>query len=539
MTALKTPELVLKNAKYCNVFTEELLEGDIAVDGGRFVGIGEARGAREVDLDGAIVVPAFLDGHIHLESTMTVPSEFARVACLHGTAAVVADPHEIANVCGAAGIDFMLQSTRGLPVDCFFMLPSCVPAAPGEENGAVLDAESLRPYYGDPRILGLGEVMDLPSVLNGDSGLSQKLADARRLGKHIDGHAPGLAGGPLDAYLCAGITTDHECTTLEEALEKLRRGMWILLREGTAARNLDALLPLLQTEGAGRCLFVTDDRHPDELMAEGHIDGMVRRAIRAGIPSLRAIRTASRNAAECFGLRGYGAVAPGYRANFIVTDDLDTLAIRSVWHNGRPVFPAPSAASPPVPAFGRVCDTFHCRALTEADFSCFPPFPCEAVQLLPGQILTRRRVIRDEAGCVRLAVVERHKNTGHIGRAYLCGYGLRRGAIASSIAHDSHNLIVAGTNPRDMAVAAEAVRTAGGGLAAAADGALAGLLPLPVGGLMSPMKIEALAADLRRLREAVSALGEFHGVDPFMTLSFVSLPVLPEIRLTSRGIVCP
>lgn len=537
MTNDRLPELVLKNARFCNVFNETLEQGDLAIDGGCFCGIGSYRGQREIDCSGKIVAPAFIDGHIHLESSMASPAEFARMAASHGTAAAICDPHELANVCGTAGIDYLLESSEKLPVDCFFMLPSCVPAAAGEENGAALSAAALRPYYKHPRVLGLGEVMDLPGILNGDKALLEKLQDAKNAGKRIDGHAPGLCGKNLDTYLAAGITTDHECSCVEEAREKLRRGMWILLREGTAARNLNALLPLLTEPGADRCLFATDDKHPDELLSEGHIDLSVRRAIANGVAPLRAIRTASRNAAECYGLHRYGAIAPGYFANFIITDDLSRLPIESVWHNGKQVFPANEPlASTPESVSQRVTDTFHCKPFTEADFSDYPALPCQAIGLIPGEILTKKCVAAPD-NSVRLAVAERHKNTGHIGKAYLCGYGLRRGAVASSIAHDSHNLIVAGANARDMAAAAEAVRRAGGGLAAAVDGRVLSLLELPIGGLMSRLPAEKLCEQLEALRRAAETLGDFSGIDPFMTLAFVSLPVIPEIRLTSRGIV--
>ncbi len=533
------PELVLKNALFCNVFTETLESGDIAIDGGRFCGIGNYSGQQELDMTGKIIVPAFIDGHIHLESSMATPAEFARMAAAHGTAAAVCDPHELANVCGTNGIDYLLENSRNLMIDCFFMLPSCVPAALGEENGAVLTAEMLKPYYGNSRVLGLGEVMNVPGVLNRDTDLLQKLGDAITAGNRIDGHAPGLKENALDAYLFAGISTDHECSSAEEAREKLRRGMWILLREGTAARNLTTLLPLLNEPGADRCLFATDDKHADELMYEGHIDLSVRRAIAQGIAPLRAIRTASRNAAECYGLRGYGAIAPGYFANFIVTDNLEQLPIHAVWHNGKPVFPEcePKKTIPDnTPLLQKVTGTFHCAPFTAADFEDYPAFPYIGVELIPGEILTKKCTAQP-ATAIRLAVAERHKNTGHIGKAYLCGYGLRRGAVASSIAHDSHNLIVAGTNARDMAVAAEAVRNAGGGLAAVCDGTVLALLELPLGGLISLLPAEELCKKVLELRSAAETLGDFSGIDPFMTLAFVSLPVIPEIRLTSHGLV--
>lgn len=536
-------ETVLKNGSYLNVFTGELIACDIALAHGRFAAFGQSlSGQTECDLHGGTVIPSLIDAHIHLESSAVLPSEFARAALAHGTGAIVADPHEIANVLGTQGLDYMLHATEGLPIDVYFMLPSCVPAAPGEENGAVLNAESLKPYLSHPRILGLGEVMNVPGVLGSDADLMKKISRTLAAGKRADGHAPLLFGEELQRYVAAGITSDHECTRLEEAVEKIRAGMFIMIREGTAAHNLDALAGLLKPPYSCRCMFATDDKHPGDLLKNGHIDSMVRQAISMGAEPAEAIRMATLYPARYFGLLQKGAVAPGYAADFAVVSELSKLSVEQVWKNGRLAYDRRSGAAafdaPPVPQALETAarSSFHLHELTADDFSFAPEFPCTAIELVPNQLLTRKRELFSSEGAVKLAVLERHGRTGHIGKSYLTGYGLRAGAIASSVAHDSHNLIVAGIHEEDMAAAANAVRAAGGGFAVSFGGKTE-LLPLPVAGLMSDISAEQAAKKLDMLRMQAARLGAAPNIDPFMTLSFVSLPVIPEIRLTPNGLV--
>lgn len=535
-------ETVLKNGAYLNVFTGELIACEIALVHGRFAAFGQSlSGLTECDLHGGIVIPSLIDAHIHLESSAVLPSEFARAALAHGTGAIIADPHEIANVLGTQGLDYMLHATEGLPIDVYFMLPSCVPAAPGEENGATLNAESLEPYLSHPRILGLGEVMNVPGVLSSDADLMKKISRTLAAGKRVDGHAPLLFGEELQRYAAAGITSDHECTRLEEAVEKIRAGMFIMIREGTAAHNLEALSGLFKPPYSCRCMFATDDKHPGDLLKNGHIDGMVRRAISMGTEPAEAIRMATLYPARYFGLFQKGAVAPGYAADFAVVSELSKLSVEQVWKNGRLAYDYRSGAAaldaPPVPQDLETAarSSFYLQELTADDFSFAPEFPCTAIELVPNQLLTRKRELFSSEGAVKLAVLERHGRTGHIGKSYLTGYGLRAGAIASSVAHDSHNLIVAGIHEEDMAAAANAVRAAGGGFAVSFGGKTE-LLPLPVAGLMSDISAEEAAKKLDMLRMQAARLGAAPNIDPFMTLSFVSLPVIPEIRLTPNGL---
>ena len=531
--------LVLKNIRYLNVFTGEWLRGDIAVCGGFIAGIGTYRGETEIDGAALTCVPGFIDGHIHLESAMVTPPMFARAVVPHGTTAVIADPHEIANVLGAAGIDYMLDATQNLPLDVFFMLPSCVPASPFDENGAVLTNSDLQKLLAHPRVLGLGEMMDYPGVCNASAGPLEKIAGALSANKCVDGHAPGLTGRDLNAYISAGIKTDHECVAAEEAMEKLRLGQWVMIREGTAGKNLSALMPLFAKPFAARCLLVTDDKHPGDLLGLGHIDHMVRKAISLGADPALAYTMASHNAAQCFSLHHLGALAPGYQADFLLLSDVDTVSIHSVYKAGRRVAVGGALADTPeavpVPmALGQV----RIGKITGASFS---QGRARVIGLVPGELLTTDEGCVDQADpardIVKIAVIERHHNTGHIGRAYLAGYGLKAGAVALSVAHDAHNLITAGVNDSDMALAVNRIAQMGGGMAVVRDGQILGELPLPIAGLMSPLSAKDTAAALAHLIDAARALGVSPGIDPFMTLSFVSLPVIPALRLTTFGVV--
>ena len=530
----KAFSLVLKNCDYLNVFTSEWLHGDIAISDNRIVGVGAYEGDCEMDLTGKTCVPGLIDGHIHLESTMLTPREFARVASAHGTTTVVTDPHEIANVLGAAGVDFMLQASENLPLEVFFMAPSCVPPSPFDESGEVMNHEAIAPLLANPRVLGLAEMMNVPGVLAGDEDVMQKISESRRWNKRIDGHSPGLSGSALQAYIAAGIQTDHECSTLAEALEKLALGQWIMIREGSAAQNLQALLPLFNPPYCHRCLLVTDDKHPGDLLQLGHIDHMVKKAISLGADPSIAYTIASWNAAQCFGLTGRGAIAPGYLANIAVLDNVENAAVHSVYQNGQLVTPAQfTGEETPVPAssFAMAPVTPETFALREA----------KVIGLVPGELLTTDEGfasgVDPQKGIVKLAVIERHHGSGHVGKAYMKGYGLTSGAIATSVAHDAHNLIVAGVSDEDMSLAANRVADMKGGIAVVQNGQVLSSLPLPIAGLMSPQPAEQVHETLARLMEHAYQLGVSRQIDPLMTLSFVSLPVIPVLRLTTFGVV--
>ncbi len=535
-------DAVLKNAGYVNVFSGEVLHGDIAVADGRVVGIGTYRGRVEYNLTGRVVCPGFVDAHIHLESSLAAPAAFVRATLRHGTAAVVADPHEIANVLGTGGIEYMLQATEGLPMDVYFMLPSCVPATPLDEAGAVLDAADIAPFYEHPRVLGLAEMMNAFGVVQADEAVLAKLAGARG---RIDGHAPGLSGPALCACTAAGIASDHECSTLDEALEKLRRGQYILIREGTAARNLAALAPLLTPQYAHRCAFCTDDKHPSDLLELGHMDYICRRAVQDfGVDPVLAVRCASLSAAQYFGLRHTGAVAPGYWADLAVVDNLQDFRVEQVFRRGRLLFDHGQLADFPAPKpdaalEARARDTFRLPPLTAADFQTRKPLG--VLGLVPGEIITTDNGMAAAADpdrdILKIAVIERHRGTGHIGLGYVQGYGLRRGAVATSVAHDSHNLIVVGAGDEEMAFAANQVIARRGGIVVADGGAVTGAVTLELAGLMSAQPLEALNAALEAAKAAAYAQGVCRGIDPFMTLSFLSLPVIPQLRVTTRGVL--
>lgn len=553
----KRAGLVLKGARVVNVFTGELEEADVAIEGGYIAGVGSYEGETEVDLSGKIICPGFIDGHIHLESSMVRPAEFERAVLPHGTTAVITDPHEIANVAGTEGIDYMLYETENLMLDVFFMLPSCVPAADLEESGAVLRAEDLRAYYENPRVLGLAEMMNAPGTVRAEKGVLAKLKDCSNRGKRIDGHAPGLSGYQLNAYCAAGVASDHECSEVEEALEKLRRGQWIMVREGTAARNLEGLISLCKQPYANRCMFVTDDKHPGDLQRKGHMDGIIRKAVRLGADPVTAIQMATLHPARYFGLRENGAVAPGYRADLVVLEDLEQIKAVQVYKNGKLAAQMGELISQEKrreksesPSFDRVHHSFHMKEVCEQDFRLEPEGAyCRVIELTPGELLTKERNaawvqlpgfapgVNPQKDIIKLAVLERHKGTGHKGIGFLGGYGLKAGAVATSVAHDSHNLIVAGVSDRDMALAAETVRKAQGGIAVVKDGAVLGLLPLPIGGLMNPMAAEAVDEKLEELKRLAAGLGVREGIDPFMTLAFVSLPVIPKLRLNTCGLI--
>lgn len=544
----KEADLVLKNGRIINVFTGEILSGDVAVAGEHIAAVGSGyKGKEEIDLKGRFVCPGFIDGHIHIESTMLTPFQFTRAVLPHGTTAVICDPHEIANVLGMRGIQYMLDASEDLPVTVFVMAPSCVPATPLESSGACLDAHDLAGLYDHPRVLGLAEMMNFPGVLCNDKGVMEKLREARLRNLPIDGHCPGLGGMGLQAYVAAGIDSDHECTTKEEALEKLRAGMYLMIREDGMARNLKDLIPAVTDANSRRCMLVSDDRHPEELIAHGHMDYSLRLTIEEGIDPVTAIRMVTLNTAEKFGLSDRGAVAAGYRADIAILKSLDKMDVEMVFSRGRLAAKNgvmletdhSDVAAPPssvridwksvnlsVPALGTLI---------------------RVIGIIPGQIMTKSLTLPikavngfvapdPERDILKLAVIERHRASGSMSVGFVSGIGLKRGAMAGTVAHDSHNLVIAGENDNDMMCAARAVAEMGGGLAAAIDGTVIGRMPLPVAGLMSADPIEIVCDQMEELLSSVRELG--CGLEkPFMQLSFLALPVIPSLKLTDKGLV--
>ena len=541
-TGRRPADLVFKNATFVNVFSQEMETADIAITQGAICGIGSYEGAEEVDMTGKILLPGFVDAHMHLESTLLTPNEFVKAALPHGTTTVVADPHEIANVLGVDGIRYMLQATQDLPVDVRFMIASCVPATPQDESGAVLTWWDIAPFYKERRVLGLGEMMDFYGVCNADEDILRKLVltlDSRHC---VDGHCPDLTGKDLNAYIAAGISTDHECYSLDEALEKLRRGMYILIREGTAAHNLAALMPLLKSRYADRCMFCTDDKHPNDILERGHIDYIVKTAIAEGVSPGVAIKAASLNPARHFRIARQGAIAPGYNADFVVIDNFENFNIKLVYKEGKLVYDG-KVANVPEPGIDpilvkKVHDTFHVRPISEDSFKNDKPLP--VIGLVGGEIISSNEgyaeTISVEDDLLKVASIERHKLTGHIGLGFIKGYGLKKGAVATSIAHDSHNIIVVGTNEADMALAVNHVIEMNGGIAIVSDGELKGGVTLEIAGLMTKRPILEVNNELEAAKNAAYDLGVSHEIDPFMTLSFMSLPVIPTLRITTKGI---
>ena len=543
----KPADLLIRNARVVDVVAAEIYAADVAVHGGRVIGFGSYESHEVTDLEGRYLCPGFIDGHLHIESTMLTPPEFARAVLPHGTAAVVTDPHEIANVLGVEGIDYMLNASSGLPVTVYVMLPSCVPATALETSGAVLSADDLEPLLNRDRVLGIAEVMNYPGVLAADPEVLKKIKIAR--GRPVDGHAPGLSGKDLCAYIAAGIHSDHECTTAAEASEKLRLGMHIMVREGSTEKNLKELVSIVTPENSRRFMLVTDDRHPEDLIAEGHMDFLVRRAIEEGISPVMAVQMASINAAGYFGITGTGAVAPGYRADFSVLADLEKVRVSRVFKGGRLVaeggealpFPPPSSGSA-----GRDTIIVDDRSLTHLPVKA-EGARMKVIGIVPGQIVTEKLVVepRVEGGMavsdperdiLKLVVVERHHASGNVGLGFVKGMGLKGGAIASSVAHDSHNIIAAGVADADIRAAVIEIERLGGGAVVIDGGRVLAALPLPVAGLMSERPVGEVAAAAREVIGAARNMGCALD-DPLITLSFLALPVVPELKLTDKGLV--
>ena len=536
-------DLVLKNATYVNVFSNELGHGDIAVTEGLIVGMGSYSGKTETDMTGKIVLPGFLDAHIHLESSLVNPTEFVKAVLPHGTTTVITDPHEIANVMGTDGIEYMLQATEGLPVDVRFMLPSCVPATPLDESGASLDYRAIDSFYDHPRVQGLAEMMNFVGIISGDESAVEKIVAAQAHHKKIDGHAPDLLGNDLNAYIAAGVYSDHECHDLDDAIAKLQRGQFIMIREGTAARNLEALMPLLCDKYSERCMFCTDDKHPSDLLEKGHIDYIVKKAISLGADPITTVKVACHNAARYFLLNNRGAIAPGYLGDFVIIDNFNNFNIERVYKKGRLLVENGVVAEFPVPKVEpylveRAHNTFHLPVLTAQVFD--DSRPRGILGMVEGEITTTDAGYADcidvENDILKLAVVERHKNTRHIGVGFIKGYGLKSGAVATSISHDSHNIIVVGASEEDMAAAVNRVVELDGGIVVWDGGQATAEVPLAVAGIMSDEPLVTVNEKLERAKEEAFRLGVSRGVDPFMTLSFMALPVIPVLRVTTRGV---
>ncbi|CAH0150912.1 Adenine deaminase [Peribacillus sp. Bi96] len=545
-------DCVIKNGRIIDVFNGETFTGDIAIVDGFFAGIGSYEGISEIDAAGKFVAPAFIDGHVHIESSMVRPSELAKILLIHGVTCIVADPHEIANVSGKKGIQYMLDQSDQLPFDFYFMMPSCVPATEFEHSGAVLRSEDLLPFYQNPRVLGLAEVMNFPAVSHAEEDMLQKLSDANKLVKSIDGHAAGLSEQQLDVYTSAGIKTDHECTTAEEAKERLRKGMYLMIREGTVAKDLMNLVPAINEKNSRRCLFVTDDRHLDDIIAEGSIDHNVRLSIEKGVQPITAIQMATINTAECFGLKEQGAIAPGYKADFLLLEELDSVTIHSVFKDGELIVQNNRLLNFPTEKEQVIDDglrhsvKFH--ELTEKDLAIsFKGNLANIIEITPNSLITKHSIepvtlndghfqFSEHVDHIKLAVIERHHMTKQIGLGIVKGLGLQSGAIATTVSHDSHNLIIAGTNDQDMLMAAKEIKKMQGGLVVIQNGNILSSLPLPIAGLMSECTYLEVVHSLKRIDGALWKLGANRNFNPFLTLAFLALPVIPEIKLTVQGL---
>lgn len=535
-------DLVLKNAKYLNVFSNEFLCGDIAVANGLIAGVGKYDGKTEIDVSGKLVIPGFIDAHIHLESSMVTPAEFAKAVVAHGTTTVITDPHEITNVMGIDGVEYMIQASQNLPIDVHFMMPSCVPATEIDESGAELDCKDIDLYLDNKKVLGLAEMMNYVGVINGDKNVLSKIVTSQAHHKKIDGHAPELSGNDLNAYIAAGVYSDHECSTFENALEKLRKGQFIMIREGTAAHNLKALMPLLTQQYYSRCMFATDDKHPSDLLYGGHIDYIVKQALKNGADPIVALKTATHHAARYFLLNNKGAIASGYLADIVVVNNLEDFNVETVFKRGKLVFDGEvkdfSAPTVDEKLAEKCFDTFHLDSVTPSSFKVDGKLGL--IGLVGGELLTRNLGTADkidvENDILKIACIERHKGTNHVGVGYVKGYSLKSGAVATSVAHDSHNIITVGCNDDDIAVAVNAIKDSKGGIAVVENGKIKALLELPIAGLMSDEPLTTVNEKLENAKSSAYELGADKSIDPFMTLSFLSLPVIPSLRITTKGV---
>ncbi|WP_147820674.1 adenine deaminase [Salidesulfovibrio onnuriiensis] len=552
MAAGREPaDLLITNAKILDVFSHEIVESSLAVGAGRIVGMGDYEARETLDAKGAYIVPGLIDSHVHIESSLVSPKEFARAVVPHGVTTIIADPHEIANVRGLDGIRYMLDATRDLPMSVYIQLPSCVPATGFENSGAVLRAEDLAQLIDEEYVGGIGEMMNYPGVVAADKDVLDKVYLGISRGKVVDGHSPAISGRELNAYAASGIKTDHECSTVEEMHERLRQGMYVLIREGSAAQDLEALVKGVTDRNFRRCIFCTDDRQPEDLLTKGSIDNNIRKAVRLGLDPVLAVVMASLNAANCYGLKGKGAIAPGWVADFLLVDDLADFNVRQVYVDGVKVAENGVTSIKLADADdSTVTDTVHIQPVTAKDLEIKLPCPrANVISMLPHSLVTKAEVrdvrpddmglfqSRNNPGLLKLAVVERHHAIGNVGVGLIENYGLENGAVATTVAHDSHNIVVCGDNDADMLAAIKDIEAMGGGITLVREGKVVCHLPLPIGGLMSDRSAEEVAAQLKSMVEI--AYRDF-AVNPeneaFMALSFMTLPVIPEIKLTDQGL---
>lgn len=526
------PDIIFKNAKVVNVFLGEIENCDVAVYNGKIVGLGEYNGKNEIDVDGKYLIPSFIDSHCHIESSLVSPIEYAKIVVPKGVTAIIADPHEIANVCGEDGLEYMFSAAEGLPLDVHFMLPSCVPATPFENSGAVIDSKLCHELIKKYNFRGLGEFMDFVSLLNSSDEVMSKL----KCTDIVDGHAPSLTGKELCAYIGAGVKTCHECTKATEALEKVSRGMYVQMREGTSAKNIEGLLPAVTTRNSDRFLLCTDDKHVDDIITEGTVSNCVRKAVSLGLDPIDAIRMASLNAAQCYKLENTGAIAPGYFANIIISEDITATKITEVYKNGvlvakndKALFDKTSVDT------SKVTNTIHINELTSKDFEMTFDSSVPVIGVMPRTLVTNKLYKNDDTGLNYCACLERHKGTGNIGKAFVDGFNLKCGAVAQSIGHDSHNITVLGTNPEDMALAVNSLGK-DGGIVVVIDGKVESSMILPIAGLMSDKSADIACKEYVSIKEAIEKLAPGSEIDTLMMLSFLSLCVIPEVRVNDQGL---
>ena len=543
-------DTVIKNCKVVNVFSGKIIEGDIALCGDQIAGVGEYEGEVEIDAEGRYAAPGFIDSHIHIESSYLSPEELGMLLVPHGGTTIIADPHEIVNVLGIPGLDYMMKAAENTKLDIKYMLPSCVPATPFEHAGAVIDAEDMEDPILRDNILGLGEFMNFPGVVNADDATLDKLMVAKDAGKLIDGHSPGITGKALNAYCAARIRADHECDTIQDFEERLDNGMYVMLRQGSACKNLKSLLPAVTPENSRRVIFCSDDRQPKTILEEGHLDNHLRLCVEEGVDPITAIRMATLNAAECFGLDDRGAIAPGYREDIVLLDDLKDFKADKVWVAGELTADQgkylPEVIKEDItPVMGSV----HLKDFSAEKFKMnLKGNRVHTIEIQPGGVVTKKSVdeiqVKDgefvfDPGqdIVKVAVVERHQLTGNVACGFLKGYGIKEGAVALSVAHDSHNIIVVGVSDEEMAFAVEALKEQSGGVVLVKDGKVIESMPMPIAGLMSDQSAEWVDAKLTALHEkAYEVLGVNDDVEPVMTLCFMSLAVIPELKLTDEGL---
>lgn len=543
-------DTVIKNLRILNVFNGKIEEGDIAISGELIAGVGCYKGINEIDGNGLFAAPGFIDSHIHIESSYLCPEELGRLLVPHGGTTIIADPHEIVNVAGLSGLSYMLDAAEKTSLDIKFMLPSCVPATHFEHSGAVIDAGAMKEPIQDVRILGLGEFMNFPGVINADDDVLDKLIVAKRAGKIIDGHSPGLSGKNLTAYAATRIQGDHECNTVEAMQERIGLGMYVLLREGSACHDLRKLVRGVTPDNSRRCLLCSDDRQPRTIFSEGHLDHHLRICVEEGLDPITSIRMATLNAAECFHLYDRGAIAPGYRADLVLLEDLKDFRVMKVWQRG--CLTADNGCYLPTVekvSIDSVRNSIHLKDFSKEKFKMhLSAKEVNVIEIQPDSVVTKRSeakiCLRDGEfvfdpthDLVKVAVVERHQMTGNVACAFLRGYGLKRGAIALSIAHDSHNIIVTGVSDEEMAFAVEALQKQNGGIVLVQEGKVVESMPMPIAGLMSDQSGEWVDQKLTNIHEkAHRVLGISESVEPVMTLCFMSLAVIPELKLTDMGL---